>query len=207
MTGLRVAFHAEQRRSPAARERRDDRRQVGTVEDLVRVPADVPVGQLTSRAFADSLAVVFGVLEVAEPGRRREFGGGAGRRCRFRREPPAVEGSSPRRRRVLSRPGVGGRRAAGGHRRRAAGRGMTPGRSRRRRSSRFAPSDVTRLPSASTGTDLAGRPGVMASCGRGSFELDHLTGYRQACHPEHRGRRRHAGGTQTRCQDTIVPKE
>jgi hypothetical protein len=65
VAGLRVALDAEQRRGPAALQRRDDRREVGGVEDLGGVAAGVLGGELAARALADPSTVILGVLEPA----------------------------------------------------------------------------------------------------------------------------------------------
>jgi hypothetical protein len=65
VAGLRVALDTEQRCGPAARQRRDDRREVGAVEDLGGVAAGVLGSEFAARALADPAAVILGVLELA----------------------------------------------------------------------------------------------------------------------------------------------
>jgi hypothetical protein len=62
---LGVVLDTEQRSGPTARQLRHDRREVDAVEDLGCVAADVLSGQFKTRALADSLEVIFGVLELA----------------------------------------------------------------------------------------------------------------------------------------------
>ena len=62
---LCVALDTEQRCGPAARQRRQNRREVGAVEDLGGVAAGVLGGEFAARALADPVAVIFGVLELA----------------------------------------------------------------------------------------------------------------------------------------------
>ena len=65
VTCLGVALDTEQRCGPAARQRRNDRREVGAVEDFGGVAAGVLGGELAARALADPLAVILGILELA----------------------------------------------------------------------------------------------------------------------------------------------
>jgi hypothetical protein len=65
VAGLRVALDTEQRRGPTARQRRHDRREVSAVEDLGGVAAGILGCELATRALADPLAVILGVLEPA----------------------------------------------------------------------------------------------------------------------------------------------
>ena len=69
VTCLRVALDAQERR----RKRRDDRPEVGSVEDLCRVAALVVGRQAHSRALAHARARVLGVLQLAQLGRRRQL--------------------------------------------------------------------------------------------------------------------------------------
>ena len=65
VASLWVALDTEQRCGPAGRQRRQNRREVGAVEDLGGVAAGVLGGGVAARALADPVAVLFGVLEVA----------------------------------------------------------------------------------------------------------------------------------------------
>jgi hypothetical protein len=65
VAGLRVALDTEQRCGPIARQCRDNRCEVGAVEDLGGVAAGVLGSDLAARALAGPAAVILGVLELA----------------------------------------------------------------------------------------------------------------------------------------------
>ena len=73
VAGLGVALDAEQRRDRVVREAGGELVQIGGVEDLGDVAARVLGRELDPGALADPAAVVLGVLELAQLGRRREL--------------------------------------------------------------------------------------------------------------------------------------
>src|SRR5690606_12157593 len=74
MAGLRIPLDTEERYDPTTRQRRHDRREIHTVEDLGGVAAAVLGRKLTARASADPLPVVLGVLKPPQLGGWGELG-------------------------------------------------------------------------------------------------------------------------------------
>src|SRR5436190_7835697 len=70
---LRVALDAEQGGRAVGRQLLGEGAEVDVVEDLAGVALDVGRRELDARALADAVAVVLGVLEVAQLGRGREL--------------------------------------------------------------------------------------------------------------------------------------
>lgn len=73
VAGLRVTLHAQQRRGCADRQRRHDRGEIGSGEDLGGIAAGVLGGEFPTRTLADPLAFILGVLELTQLGGGSEF--------------------------------------------------------------------------------------------------------------------------------------
>lgn len=73
MAGSRAAFDAEQRGDAVAWQRRYDGSDIHTLEYLGGVAANIFGGEVLPRALADALAIVLGVLELAQLGGRRQL--------------------------------------------------------------------------------------------------------------------------------------
>ena len=102
---LGVALDAEEAGGPGGRQEGDDLVEVGPIEDLRDVALAVGGGERDARALADPLAVVVGVLDLAELGGRGELppvgvvdlGGGQGGRQAPGVGPGVLGARTPRR--------------------------------------------------------------------------------------------------------------